>query len=186
MPLPGGQSDKFGNPYEDRWTVRCAFDVLDDVAEAIRLEPPGEPGAGVEFWIRFPGRIEFHQCKRQRTGEGHWTLAALRSAGVLSTFFHKLSRSDAHCTFVSTHAAGALDELATRARAAMTADEFNNEFLATGDWRTEFDRLCRAWGDPDLDVVFDRLRRIHVETVSVSEDEPLLEATFVLGLPRRQ
>src|SRR6478752_6920190 len=105
MPLPGGLSDKVGNRYEDRWTVRCVFDVLDDKAEAIRLEPSGPGDDGVEFWVRFADWVEYHQCKRQRTGEGHWTLAALKSAGVLSVFLGKLSDPYSRCVFVSAHAA---------------------------------------------------------------------------------
>jgi hypothetical protein len=49
MPLPGGATDKFGNRYEGRWTVFCMIDVMDERADAIRLEPPGEEGEGIEF-----------------------------------------------------------------------------------------------------------------------------------------
>lgn len=134
MPLPGGPSDKIGNRYEDRWTVRCVFDVLDDNAEAIRLEPPGPEDDGVEFWVRYADRVDYHQCKRQRTREGHWTIAALASAKVLSTFIDKLNDPTAHCVFVSTHAADPLDELAQRARAAMSLTEFTTTFLAVPEW----------------------------------------------------
>ena len=41
MPLPGGATDKFGNRYEGRWTVNCMIDVMDERADAIRLEPLG-------------------------------------------------------------------------------------------------------------------------------------------------
>ncbi len=40
MTLPGGPADRFGNSYEGRWTVRCMIDVLEERADAIRLEPP--------------------------------------------------------------------------------------------------------------------------------------------------
>ena len=100
----GGLSDKVGNRFEDRWTVRCAFDVLEEHATSIRLEPPGEAGDGVEFWIRYEDRTVYHQCKRQRTGQGHWTLAALHSAGVLRAFLGKLANPAVHCEFASTHA----------------------------------------------------------------------------------
>ena len=102
MPLPGGLSDKIGNRYEDRWTVRCVFDVLDNKAEAIRLEPPSADDDGVEFWVQYADRIEYHQCKRQRTREGVWNLTALGAAGVLSAFLSKLSDPQSDCVFVST------------------------------------------------------------------------------------
>lgn len=169
MPLPGGPSDKIGNRFEDRWTVRCALDVLDDKARAIRLEPPSPDDDGVEFWVRYADRVDYHQCKRQRTREGHWTVAALTSAKVLSTFLEKLSDPSAHCVFVSTHAADPLDELAQRARAAMSLTEFTSTFLAAPEWRTKFDRIRKSWGDLDENHAFEALRRIFVSTIG--EDE---------------
>ncbi|HEX2265790.1 MAG TPA: hypothetical protein VHH14_05855, partial [Solirubrobacterales bacterium] len=64
MPLPGGPSDKYGNRYEDRWTVYRALDVLREEAQAIRPEPPKPEGEGVDFWVRYPDYVEFHQVKR--------------------------------------------------------------------------------------------------------------------------
>ena len=50
-PRPGGDTDKFGNRYEGRWTVRQLLEVLVGKAEAITVEPLGEIGAGVEFTL---------------------------------------------------------------------------------------------------------------------------------------
>lgn len=169
MPLPGGSSDKIGNRYEDRWTVACAFNVLDGRAEAIRLEPPGPENDGVEFWVRFTDRVEYHQCKRQRTGEGHWTLGALKSAKVLSAFLAKLGDPDAHCIFASTHAADQLDELAERARRSESVDEFTASLLPSSDWQAKFEALRRAWGDAASSTAFDALRRISVSTIGEAE-----------------
>ena len=166
VPLPGGQSDKYGNRYEDRWTVRCVFAVLRDEADAIRLEPPGPEGDGVEFWLRYSDHIEYHQVKRQRTGEGRWTLSALKSAGVLQAFLAKLQDPTAHCVFVSGHAADVLEELGSRARDATSWQEFDEEFLASATWGTNFEELYRAWGKPDTEVAFSALQRIRVETSS--------------------
>lgn len=49
MLLPGGAADKFGNRYEGLWTVACMLDVIDELSDSIRLEPPGPEGEGVEF-----------------------------------------------------------------------------------------------------------------------------------------
>jgi hypothetical protein len=88
VPLPGGSSDKYGNRYEDRWAAQCAFDILRERASAIRIEPPGPEGDGVEFWVDYPDRREYHQVKRQLTREGRWTLGALQSVGVLARTMH--------------------------------------------------------------------------------------------------
>ncbi|MCP4608406.1 MAG: hypothetical protein GY845_06815 [Planctomycetes bacterium] len=102
MPLPGGESDKFGNRYERRWTVYCMIDIMDEQAESIRLEPPGEEGEGVEFWLQREDLREYHQVKRQQSRQKGWTNAVLNSRRVLPHFFNKLSnKTDAHCVFVS-------------------------------------------------------------------------------------
>ena len=101
MPLPGGASDKIGNRYEGRWIVYSLIDVLHERADSIRVEPPGEEGEGVEFWLQCDNFTEYHQVKRQNT-RGPWTNSALNSRGVLSHFFAKLSDPKVHCVFVST------------------------------------------------------------------------------------
>lgn len=53
------------------------IEVMDERADRIRLEPPGEEGEGVEFWIAKGDSREYHQVKRQRVwskvvgSEGH-------------------------------------------------------------------------------------------------------------------
>src|SRR5262249_55728550 len=98
IPLPGGTSDKLGNRYEGRWTALAIFEVLRERAEAIRIEPPGLEGEGIEFYVRYSDHKHFHQVKRQRTG-GDWTIAALRGAGVLKAFRERLADLTSHCTF---------------------------------------------------------------------------------------
>src|SRR5574341_443397 len=95
MPLPGGATDKFGNRYEGRWTVACMVEVMDDRADAIRIEPPGPQGEGVEFWLRRKDTIEYHQVKRQHGAKGYWPLAELNRLNVLPHFWEKLKDSKA-------------------------------------------------------------------------------------------
>lgn len=166
LPLPGGSSDKYGNRYEDRWAARCAFDVLRETALSIRSEPPGAEDAGVDLWVSYPGHREYHQVKRQLTGEGRWTLGALETAGVLTTFYEKLRDTDARCVFVSTHAPYILEELADRASKAESYDEYERDLLAADAWRTNFGDLCRRWGDVDPEWAWEALRRIRTETIS--------------------
>ena len=133
--------------------------------------------------MRFADRVEYHQCKRQRTGEGHWTLGALKSAKVLSAFLGKLGDPDARCVFASTHAADQLDELAERARRAVSVDEFINSFLASPEWHAKFESLCQAWGNPHNSIAFEALRRIYVNTIGEAELEALnqLQAEVILS-----
>jgi hypothetical protein len=182
VPLSGGSSDQFGGRFQDRWTAHCIFDVLRDRAVAIRLEPPPAETEGFEFWIRFANQVAYHQVKRQVTGEGRWTLSALRDAGVLRAFAEKLSDHSAHCVFTSAHAAPVLEELADRASRATGLDDFDRHFLSETSWRTHFQELSGHFGDPLPATVWDWLRRIRVETIG---EEPLkalvgLEAELLL------
>jgi hypothetical protein len=169
VPLPGGSSDKYGNRYEDRWAAQCAFDVLRETALSIRSEPPGAEGEGVEFWIDYEDRREYHQVKRQRTDEGRWTIRALQSAGVLEAFYDKLQQANAHCVFVSSHAAYTLEELADRARKAESYPEYERDLLGSATWKAHFDDLRRCWGDIDPDWVWRALLRVRAVTQSESE-----------------
>lgn len=176
MPLPGGATDKFGNRYEGRWTVACMIDVMDERADSIRLEPPGKEGEGVEFWFKTKDICEYHQVKRQLGANGRWTIADLKSKNILSHFWGKLSEPTAHCIFVSSHAAFQLDELADRARRAASWQEFNQEFLNTGQSQLSeqlknFQQLCINWNNCSEIDAYDALKRIKVRTV---DEETLL------------
>src|ERR1700730_3894602 len=118
MPLPGGPADKFGNSYEGLWTVNSMVEIIAGRALSIRIEPLGPEGEGVEFWLqRRADKREYHQVKRQHSGDGRWTLPVLNGKRVLAHFRTKLCEDGAaSCVFVSMHAAYQLDELADRAR----------------------------------------------------------------------
>ena len=93
MPLKGGASDKFGIRYEGRWTVFNMADVVDERANAIRLEPPAVEDEGAEFWVRRGALLEYHQVKRQYGTEGRWTIASLK-ARRLAVLFGEAERPD--------------------------------------------------------------------------------------------
>ncbi|GAB1543373.1 hypothetical protein NUACC21_60470 [Scytonema sp. NUACC21] len=164
MPLPGGETDKIGNRYEGRWTVFCMADVMDEKADSIRLEKPGEDA--FEFFLRRNGKLEYHQVKRQKSGRGRWTLSALedKQVQVLSDFWKKLQAPDVSCVFVSTQDADELGELANRARDAASWTEFEHDFLNKtlfGHFKT----LCQKWGNCSQMDAFEALKRVRVETV---------------------
>lgn len=169
MPLPGDSSATIGHRYEGRWTARAIVEVLREDAQAIRLQPPGPDGEGIEFYVQYPDRRVFHQVKRQRTGQGDWTIAALIRVGVLSAFGKHLADPMAHCTFASAHSAASLEELSEKARSASSWVEYERTFLVSKPSRSEYAALKTAWNLDDV-ATFDYLRRVHVETVG---EDPL-------------
>jgi len=191
MPLSGGATDKFGNRYEGRWTVFCMIAVMDESADSIRLEPPGEEGKGVEFWFKTKDICEYHQVKRQHGASGCWTIAELGSKNILSHFWSKLSEPTAYCVFISSHAAFQLDELADRARRAASWQEFYREFLNSGksnisEQLKNFQELCRRWNNcPEIEA-YEALKRIKVKTVDEDTLRTIVEsrlAALVEGNP---
>mgnify|MGYP001794342214 CR=1 FL=1 len=169
MPLPGGATDKIGNRYEGRWTVHCMIDVMDEKADAIRLEKPGEDA--FEFFVRKNNNLDCHQVKRQRGGRGRWTISGLEDKKakikVLSDFWKSLSNSNVNCVFVSTQDADDLGELAQRARDAVSWIEFERDFL-NKTLGGHFNTLREKWGNCSEIDAFEALKRVRVETVGES------------------
>src|SRR5438128_5413906 len=159
MPLPGGASAKFGDRYEGRWTVLQLVELLTERADALRLEPPGIEGQGVEFWIRGGGRVSYHQVKRQSSRASAWSIDDVGRSGVTAKLFAKLSDPAAWCIFVSAHSAGELGELHERALSAKTWEEFDREFLKSAQARTNFHKVHEYVKDLTAAEVFDRLKR---------------------------
>ena len=165
MPLPGGASDKAGLRYELLWTVRCLIRLMKGEFDSIWLEPAGEEGEGVEFAITTSDGTEYHQVKRQLTGKGVWSLSELSRRGVLSHFHQKLNDSSANCTFVSSHAAHPLDELASRARESGRWAEFQRNFMSYKSWDKNFNELHTRWNSPSTEDTYERLTRVEVTTI---------------------
>ena len=167
MPLPGGASAKTGMRYESLWTVHCMTRILTGEADSIFLEPPGETGA--EFCVKTGSGVEYHQVKRQISGEGNWSLSALDRKGVLGYFNKKMDDSSSTCVFVSADAAYQLRELASRARDASSFQDFRDSFLSSIGWYNNFSDLRNRyrWGKSDEDA-YHRLKRICVRTLDES------------------
>ena len=159
MPMRGGTAAKYGIRYEDRWCAYCALRVLAEEASEIYIEPPGPDYEGFEFTLETPIGVQYHQAKRQKTGEGRWTLDGLADAGVLRAFFDRLHDAESSCTFVSAHAAAELDELSDRARKADSASEFISRYLDSTIWKSNLAHLAELWG-VDQEWTWQALRRI--------------------------
>lgn len=187
MPVTGGASDKLGNSYEAYWTVKCMAQVLAGQAQAIRLEPPGEEGEGVEFWLQKDGVRQYHQVKRQQTGEGRWQLASLKEKKILTHFRQKLeSDPNAECHFISTHSAYQLEELSSRARAATSWQEFEAKFINSNKWRTDFEIFRSHWANKPPSEAYEDLKRIFVCTIGEIPLKELVDSlliTLVEGNP---
>lgn len=168
MPRRGGPASKYGHRYEDRWTASCAMRVLAGEATAIHLEGPNSE-IGFEFSLQTPGGVEYHQVKRQKAGEGRWSLAALEGAHVLASFRARLQSSDALCVFASAHAAHPLDELIDEAAKTRSWPVFEQELRSRLGLKGDFDDLCRRWG-ADGEWTWSALQRVQVATT----DERLL------------
>lgn len=177
MPLPGGPANKFGNRYELWWTVSQLVRMLHGQAESIRIEDPGLSKA--EFIVTKEGRRELHQAKRNHP-DGKWSLASLAAsdAQLLQAMFAELAGNDARFVFVSASDARELGELVERAQHAASVQEFETQFLAAKEQKTNFERLKKYWNNPAITTVHNVLRRIEVRTL----DERSLEEKVNWGL----
>ena len=170
MPLSGDASTMVGISYELAWTVRCLVRVMEGEAISIRLQPPGQDGEGIEFYVKTHLGIEYHQAKNQITGKGKWSLGELASRGVLTHFDEKLRTQDTTCVFISGHAADTLKELAERARSAESWNEFKQEFISSSTWSDFFSQLKGYWTESGEEDLYAKLKRVQVHVI----DEDLL------------
>jgi hypothetical protein len=151
-PRRGGETDKFGNRYEGRWTVRQVLDILQGEALAITIEPIGEIGEGVEFSLERTDVTEVHQVKRQIGTANEWELHVLNSRGVLAAA-QKHVAAGRQFHFVSTTSASLLGELADRARRSGNLQSFEERWLTSQDLtngfkylkQTAYDSAQTAW-----------------------------------------
>ena len=174
MPLPGGAANKFGNRYEKWWTLSEFVRILFGSAEAIRLEEPDVDKA--EFVVTTGSRREFHQAKRSNS-DGKWSLARLRSDGLLQTIGEALADNVDRFVFASGSDAPELSDLSETANAAESVEEFERVFLKADARSEPFGKLCQDWAC-DVPTAFERLQRIEVRTIG----EPELREKVEWGL----
>ena len=117
-PRPGGETAKFGERYEGRWTVHELLKVLEGRARSITVEEVGRDGAGIEFaLLRNDGVTEAHQVKRQHGDADRWTIRQLAEVGVLAAAAAQIKRGrEFH--FVSILPSQRLSDMTDRARGA--------------------------------------------------------------------
>ena len=135
--------------------------MLGGETEAIRVEDPGVDKA--EFVVTTGARRELHQVKLSHPN-GNWSLAALRSDGLLQAIGAQLADNDDRFVFVSGSDARELTELSEAARGAESDTEFEQYFLEATKRRTRFEKLCECWAC-DAPTARERLQRIDVHTI---------------------
>ena len=167
MTLPGGPADKLGNRYEKWWTLSEFVRLLRGETESIRIEDPVVDKA--EFVVETGAHRELHQVKRSHPN-GKWSLAALRSDGLLEEIGHQLQDNDDRFVFASGSDARELADLCEAARDAESAEEFECAFLAAGGRRAHFKALCDCW-TCDAPAAIERLQRVEVRTIDERELE---------------
>ena len=169
--LPGGTAAKVADLYEAAWTVDRLLDLLAGEITEIYLEPQGGDGLGVEFYTVLPsGAREYHSVKRQAPASSSaWTPYQLTRAtppagrSVLGDLFRHLDGDDsARAVFVSQDSAGAMRELAERARTASSLEEFQR--LLSAELQAEFDKRVTPAADAAVDA-YQKLQRCEFGTI---------------------
>jgi HEAT repeat protein len=168
MPLPGGASDKAGNRYELFWTTYCVLSVIEEKYDLIRLEPPGDEGKGIEFYLDKDGQRFFYQVKRQNWNSGKWSISDLNSVGVLPAIKKRLLNENSNFVFVSMDPAGELRELVNRSRKAKDFTEFSDIFIQPKIHQSIFLDLFQYLGYSEKEQLFINLKKIDVTSVDES------------------
>jgi hypothetical protein len=168
--IPGGSAAKWGELYEGRWTVFTLLRVLDEDADAIRIEQPGEDFA--EFVVRVSGRTEYHQAKRAFAQSGRWSIKMLLREDVLVPFKEKLeSGGHNRCVFVSGQDADHLRALSKGARGALSPQEFADHFLSSEALKQSFRDLHEGWAIEETRAI-ELLKHVWVQTI---DEDTLLD-----------
>ena len=165
MPMSGGPSDKTGNTYEELWTIMQLIEIMHERADRIRIEPPGDEGKGVEFWLNVDDKKQYHQAKRQYGTRGCWSIADLDRRGVLNQIWEKLADPKNEFVFVSMDAAFQLREISERVKKSNSCQEFEEKFLSAAPILTAFNDLCRRWGNCTKSEAYIALQRVNIVTV---------------------
>ncbi len=180
--LPGGTAAKVADLYEVAWTVDSLLDLLAGKVRELHLEPQSEDGLGVEFYrVLSSGEREYYSVKRQAPGSSSaWTPYQLTrrdpksERGVLDDLFGHLDRSaTARVVFVSQDSAGAIRELAERAKAAPSADDFVG--LLSNDHQADFEKLVKSLARDPADI-YQKLRQCEFTSVGHHQLVRLVEA----------
>jgi len=170
---PGGKSEKLGNRYEGRWVAKQLLRLLNEEIQSVTVELIGPDERGVDLLVvGKDGVRQLQQCKARCSSRESWTIAMLRSKGILEHLKDHLDR-DPHCEFalVSAIPARSFADICESARNSNDnpRDFFQYQIEAIGEKRRkDFKGFCDSLGldtqrDDDLERAFDYLKRTHIE-----------------------
>jgi hypothetical protein len=169
--LPGGAADKLGNQFETWWTINRVSSLLRGEASRMRLEPPGDEGEGIEFWVE-EGGVRWCEQVKHVPSTRSWTIGVLKERKVLSRIRRHLENGYKVRLVFSSPAAD-FEDLTSRARDSADLVEFHK--IATGPSQEHFQALAAHW-DVSMDVAWTYLRNVHVEQHTEHTLEPLVRA----------
>jgi len=171
--IQGGIAGKLGNRYEAKWLVRSLLDVIADKALWLNFESVEIEYRGFEFAIARGEITEWHQTK-VNSPAGNWTINAFKKEGVLKAFSNRLSADkNTHCFFVSQDNAKDFRTLTEKAQKTNSVEQYTR--ILSKDQSDHFEQLKTEWQQPEK-VVFDWLKRSHVEIIPERELDSFIES----------
>ncbi|WP_200933496.1 MULTISPECIES: hypothetical protein [unclassified Rhodococcus (in: high G+C Gram-positive bacteria)] len=173
----GGVADKLGNKYELGWAIRHALLCIRDERRSLVLEEiDPDLACGSEFtYINEHGVTSVTQVKRQNNITDHWTIAALRSLGVLAAAAHHVA-AGREFHFSSMTPSGALRVMADLSRQSENVQQFVAHQL-TSKTRPVFDELTAPNVFESADRAWQTLRGMYIE-IEVEEHLCITNSTL--------
>lgn len=171
--LPGGAADKLGNQFEVWWTLNRLESLLRGNASRMRLEPPGDEGEGIEFWIEENNVRSCEQVKLSPSTR-NWTMGTLKERRVLARVLGHLENGHIVRLVLSTPAPD-LADLVKRSRDTENLGEFHANL--TDKSIPHFRDLVAYWSVPE-ETVWSLLRRTFVELHTEHDLEPLVRSKY--------
>ena len=120
---PGGIADKLGNRYEGRVIVNYILRLLQEKIFSIEVEPIGDEGYGIDFWITDNNKRIACQCKARNASKDIWNAGDLNARGVFKKI--KLHLDNGYkFIFISAIPTPTLHDLTLKARNSQDYDIF--------------------------------------------------------------
>ena len=170
---PGGMAEKLGNRYEGRWVAKQLLRLLNEEIKSVTVELIGPIERGVDLLVvKKDDTWQLQQCKARCGNRESWSIAALRSKGILDHLKDHLSRDPKQeFALVSAILARTFGDICDSARNSNDnpKDFFQFQIQQIGEERREiFCDFCDALGlDPniedDLGRAFDYLKHTYIE-----------------------
>lgn len=169
---PGGYADKFGNRHEGRWVAQQLLRLLNENIRSVEVESIGDNEIGVDLWVQhLDGSREAQQCKARNGSKESWSIADLRSRGILQAMKFQLDRSPQYkFALVTGVPASVFGDICESARQSNgnPDDFYEHQILGVGQPRRrafeqfcEFLRLDHSKAESRI-IAFDYLQRTFI------------------------